>query len=103
MFYLIHCLETLSPYSKEHGGSLVLEHISFVEGRGNLIVSYPAALPARGPTHVLYTENVCDGVQRFYHLLAHILTLYLLTQTIGALIHSLSKKLKTTQYLSVVE
>jgi acetylornithine deacetylase len=31
----------LEPYSKANGGTLVVEHISYLEGRGNLIITYP--------------------------------------------------------------
>jgi len=38
-----HVLEALKPYQKENGGVLEVERISFVEGRGNVIIKYPAA------------------------------------------------------------
>ena len=31
---------SLPPCSSEHGGPLDLQHVSYVEGRGNLIVTY---------------------------------------------------------------
>lgn len=34
-------LDVLTPFSEEHGGPLRIEHITFVEGRGNLIITYP--------------------------------------------------------------
>jgi hypothetical protein len=34
-------LEALEPYSDENGGPLSLKHVSFVEGRGNILVTYP--------------------------------------------------------------
>jgi acetylornithine deacetylase len=34
-------LDVLEPLSVEHGGPLLLQHVSFVEGRGNIIVEYP--------------------------------------------------------------
>jgi acetylornithine deacetylase len=36
-----HVLEVLEPYSTENGGPLKIQHVSFVEGRGNIIVEYP--------------------------------------------------------------
>eukprot|EP00878_Enallax_costatus_P036747 GHUV01041295.1.p1 GENE.GHUV01041295.1~~GHUV01041295.1.p1 ORF type:complete len:397 (+),score=107.15 GHUV01041295.1:486-1676(+) len=36
-----HVLEVLEPLSVDHGGPLVVRHVSFVEGRGNIIVEYP--------------------------------------------------------------
>ena len=33
-------LELLEPYKKENGGPLEIERVEFVEGRGNVIVSY---------------------------------------------------------------
>ena len=30
----------LSPHSTENGGPLKVEHVAFVEGRGNLIIEY---------------------------------------------------------------
>ena len=30
-------LETLNPFSEENGGPLRIKHVSFVEGRGNII------------------------------------------------------------------
>mmetsp|Transcript_7438 Transcript_7438/g.20998 ORF Transcript_7438/g.20998 Transcript_7438/m.20998 type:complete len:452 (+) Transcript_7438:236-1591(+) len=38
-----HILEVLEPLSTANGGPLVIEHVSYVEGRGNLIVTYPGA------------------------------------------------------------
>lgn len=36
-----HVLDVLGPLSTEHGGPLIVNHVSFVEGRGNIIVEYP--------------------------------------------------------------
>lgn len=36
-----HVLEVLEPLSVEKGGPLVLQHASYAEGRGNLIIEYP--------------------------------------------------------------
>ena len=33
-------LEALKPYTKENGGPLKVEHVVYVEGRGNLIIEY---------------------------------------------------------------
>lgn len=35
-----HLLDVLTPFSTENGGPLKLEHVVFVEGRGNLIIEY---------------------------------------------------------------
>ena len=35
-----HLLEALKPYTIENGGPLKVEHASYVEGRGNLIIGY---------------------------------------------------------------
>ena len=36
-----HVLDILTPLSTEKGGPLVIERVTFVEGRGNLIIKYP--------------------------------------------------------------
>eukprot|EP00232_Nephroselmis_pyriformis_P025346 CAMPEP_0182864058 /NCGR_PEP_ID=MMETSP0034_2-20130328/6975_1 /TAXON_ID=156128 /ORGANISM="Nephroselmis pyriformis, Strain CCMP717" /LENGTH=438 /DNA_ID=CAMNT_0024996305 /DNA_START=45 /DNA_END=1358 /DNA_ORIENTATION=- len=36
-----HVLDALEPYSKENGGPLLIHHVAYVEGRGNIIVEYP--------------------------------------------------------------
>lgn len=41
-----HVLEALEPYSEENGGPLRIQHISFLEGRGNIIVEYPGTDPS---------------------------------------------------------
>jgi acetylornithine deacetylase len=38
-------LDILEPYSTENGGPLIIQHVSFVEGRGNIIVEYPGEDP----------------------------------------------------------
>ena len=35
-----HVMDALQPYSRANGGPLKLEHITYVEERGNLIVKY---------------------------------------------------------------
>ena len=35
-----HLLDVLKPYSTENGGPLTLDHVVYVEGRGNLIIGY---------------------------------------------------------------
>ncbi|ERN09318.1 hypothetical protein AMTRI_Chr13g115570 [Amborella trichopoda] len=42
-----HVLEVLSPLSTENGGPLLVRHVSYVEGRGNVIVEYPGTEPDR--------------------------------------------------------
>lgn len=46
-----HVLEFLSPYTQENGGVLKVERVSFVEGRGNVIVTYPGT-----------TDKICSFV-----------------------------------------
>ena len=35
-----HLLDALKPYTVENGGVLKVEHVWYVEGRGNLIIEY---------------------------------------------------------------
>jgi len=35
-----HLLDVLRPYMKENGGVLKVDHVSYVEGRGNLMIEY---------------------------------------------------------------
>eukprot|EP00270_Netrium_digitus_P005830 TRINITY_DN1782_c0_g1_i1.p1 TRINITY_DN1782_c0_g1~~TRINITY_DN1782_c0_g1_i1.p1 ORF type:complete len:434 (+),score=116.56 TRINITY_DN1782_c0_g1_i1:93-1394(+) len=42
-----HILDVLNPYSLEEGGPLSIRHISYVEGRGNLIVEYAGTDPEK--------------------------------------------------------
>ena len=35
-----HLLNVLQPYTKENGGLLKVDHVTYVEGRGNLIIEY---------------------------------------------------------------
>lgn len=41
-----HIMDVLGPFSTEKGGPLVIEKVSFVEGRGNLIIKYPGTTDA---------------------------------------------------------
>jgi acetylornithine deacetylase len=43
-----HVLDVLEPLSEEHGGPLRVQHVSFVEGRGNVLVTYPGTDPTAG-------------------------------------------------------
>ncbi|CAM6125900.1 unnamed protein product [Calypogeia fissa] len=36
-----HVLDVLEPLGTDHGGPLILKHVTYVEGRGNLIIEYP--------------------------------------------------------------
>ena len=36
-----HILDVLTPFSTENGGPLIIERVTFVEGRGNLLIKYP--------------------------------------------------------------
>lgn len=42
-----HVLEVLTPHSTEHGGPLKIQHVTYVKGRGNLIVEYPGSVPGK--------------------------------------------------------
>lgn len=46
-----HVLEVLKPFMVENGGVLEVERVSFVEGRGNVIIRYPGT-----------TDKVCSFV-----------------------------------------
>ena len=35
-----HVVDALTPYTKENGGPITIRHITYVEGRGNLIIEY---------------------------------------------------------------
>ncbi|CAI7795877.1 unnamed protein product [Closterium sp. NIES-53] len=41
-----HVLDVLQPYSEEEGGPLHIQHVSYVEGRGNLIITYKGSHPS---------------------------------------------------------
>ena len=36
-----HVLEVLAPHREENGGPLEIDHVTYAEGRGNLIIKYP--------------------------------------------------------------
>lgn len=43
-----HVLDSLRPYSTETGGGpLVINHVAYHSGRGNLIVEYPGTVPGK--------------------------------------------------------
>ncbi|KAF8096766.1 hypothetical protein N665_0301s0014 [Sinapis alba] len=43
-----HVLDSLRPYSTESGGGpLVINHVAYHSGRGNLIVEYPGSVPGK--------------------------------------------------------
>ena len=44
-----HVISLIKPYSKESGGPLEYQRVSFVEGRGNLIIKYPGTA---GPSKI---------------------------------------------------
>ncbi|XP_065914109.1 acetylornithine deacetylase-like [Dysidea avara] len=39
-----HVLDALQPYTKENGGLLKVEHVAYVDGRGNVIIEYDNSL-----------------------------------------------------------
>ncbi|KMZ75955.1 Acetylornithine deacetylase or succinyl-diaminopimelate desuccinylase [Zostera marina] len=43
-----HVLDVLQPYSVTSGGGpLLVNHVSYIEGRGNLIIEYPGSVPGK--------------------------------------------------------
>jgi len=42
-----HVLSLLAPYTTQNGGVLEVERVTFVEGRGNVIVKYPGTDPEK--------------------------------------------------------
>ena len=42
-----HIRKVLDPFSEENGGPLKIQHVTYVEGRGNLIVEYPVSTQDR--------------------------------------------------------
>ncbi len=38
-------MDALLPHTVEEGGPLIVQKVSFVEGRGNIIIEYPACTP----------------------------------------------------------
>lgn len=64
-----HVLEVLGPHSVDQGGPLVLKHITYVKGRGNLIVEYPGSEPGRVVSFVgchmdVVTANPAEWVRQ---------------------------------------
>lgn len=63
-----HVLEALLPLSTSTGGGpLVVRHINYTEGRGNIIVEYPGSVPGRVVSFVgmhmdVVTANPTDWV-----------------------------------------
>lgn len=74
-----HVLDVLRPFGREEGGPLVIKHVTYVEGRGNLIVEYPGTasdgqvVSFVGSHMDVVTANPDDWVSlshRFFILLA---------------------------------
>lgn len=42
-----HVLEALQPYGTENGGPLIIQHVSYLKGRGNIIVEYPGTVDGK--------------------------------------------------------
>ncbi|PIA39928.1 hypothetical protein AQUCO_02600401v1 [Aquilegia coerulea] len=43
-----HVLDVLLPYSTtSNGGPLIINHVTYIQGRGNLIVEYPGTVPGK--------------------------------------------------------
>ena len=54
-----HLLELLSPHSTEIGGPLLIKHVTFVPGRGNLIIEYK---PSTAKSTVAFVGSHLDVV-----------------------------------------
>ncbi len=69
-----HVLDVLRPLSTEEGGPLLVQHVSFVEGRGNIIVEVSEqctlAPPPRHPTHKLQCTTVLPAATQLAHYTA---------------------------------
>ena len=54
----------LKPHSKENGGPLKVEHVSFVEGRGNLMIEYtPEGASGKRVAHsVIIMSQTCPYI-----------------------------------------
>lgn len=51
-------LDVLEPLSDEHGGPLTIQHVAFVEGRGNIIVEYSGTDPNAGVVSIVGAHMV---------------------------------------------
>ena len=61
-----HLFEALKPYTKENGGPLKVEHVVYVEGRGNLIIEYTSeGAQGRRLLSRLYCLSVSHAQQDF--------------------------------------
>jgi acetylornithine deacetylase len=47
-----HIMAVFKPFLKENGGVLEVEKVTFVEGRGNLIITYPGTHPTKNCSFV---------------------------------------------------
>ena len=64
-----HVLDALRPHSVEQGGPLVVRHVSYVEGRGNILVEYPGTDADAGVTSLVGMARARHGVRiRVCHL-----------------------------------
>lgn len=66
-----HVLDCLLPYSTTTGGPLIVNHVTYFPGRGNLIVEYPGTQPGKILSFVgmhmdVVTANPNDWVLLFY-------------------------------------
>ena len=54
-----HLVDVLKPHSIENGGPLKVEHVSFVEGRGNLMITYTPEGPTNNEemVHILTVDQ----------------------------------------------
>lgn len=57
-----HVLALLEPHRKENGGPLEVQRVTFVEGRGNVIVKYPATIPSEKPAVISFVGSHLDVV-----------------------------------------
>lgn len=69
-----HVLDSLLPYSTQTGGGpLIVNHVTYFPGRGNVIVEYPGTVPGKILSFVgmhmdVVTANPNDWVSFFYLL-----------------------------------
>lgn len=75
-----HVLDVLNPYSTANGGPLLINHVSYAPGRGNLIVEYPGTVSGKVVSFVgshmdVVPANPDTWVLFFFHLESHFVIL----------------------------
>ena len=54
-----HLLEALKPHTIENGGPLKVEHVTYVEGRGNFIIEYSPLSATEGTISFIGSHLDC--------------------------------------------